>query len=128
LTVRAQRASNWFEPSARTSSRGPHECIGRRLCTGYVNETKILKEYPAAERDPAAHGCRLLAATIAQAHSLDEVVVMAPLPWIETPEEEVAWAVAFGLDREIGGLVTGTLEWGWVGGWSKSIREWLSSW
>lgn len=69
---------------------------------------------------------RTLEATIAQAHSLEEVVVMAPLPWVGTPEEELAWAVAFDLDRQIDGLLTGSLHWAGVGGWSKSIREWFA--
>ena len=53
---------------------------------------------------------RTLEATIAQAQSLEQVVVMRPPPWVGTPTEEIAWAVAFNLDRQIDSLLSQSLE------------------
>jgi len=69
---------------------------------------------------------RTLEAAIAQAHTIEEVVVMRPLPWVGTPTEEIAWAVAFNLDRQIDSLLTQSLESSLAGGWPPSIRDWFS--
>jgi len=69
---------------------------------------------------------RTLEATIAQAQSLEQVVVMRPLPWVGTPTEEIAWAVAFDLDRQIDSLLSQSLEVSDAGGWPKGIRDWFS--
>ncbi len=69
---------------------------------------------------------RTLKATIAQAKSLQEVVLEKPLPWVSTPASEIAWAVAFNLDREIDGLLSQSLEVSETGGWPKGIRDWFS--
>ena len=69
---------------------------------------------------------RTLKATIAQAQSLEEVVVMRPLPWVGTPTEEIAWAVAFDLDRQIDSLLSQSLEVSDAGGWPKGISDWFS--
>jgi hypothetical protein len=69
---------------------------------------------------------RTMKATIAQATSLEQVVVMAPLPWVGDPTAEIAWAVAFGLDRQIDGLLSQSLEVSESGGWPKGIRDWFS--
>jgi hypothetical protein len=69
---------------------------------------------------------RTLKATIAQAQSLEQVVVMRPLPWVATPTQEIAWAVAFNLDRQIDGLLSQSLEVSEVGGWPMGIRDWFS--
>lgn len=69
---------------------------------------------------------RTLEAAIAQAQSLEQVVVMKPLPWVETPTEEIAWAVAFNLDRQIDSLLSQSLEVSEVGGWPMGIRDWFS--
>jgi hypothetical protein len=69
---------------------------------------------------------RTLKAAIAEAQSLEQVVAMRPLPWVGTPTEEIAWAVAFDLDRQIDGLLSQSLEVSESGGWPMGIRDWFS--
>jgi hypothetical protein len=69
---------------------------------------------------------RTLKASIAQAESLQQVVLEKPLPWVSTPGAEIAWAVAFNLDREIDGLLSQSLEVSETGGWPAGIRDWFS--
>jgi hypothetical protein len=69
---------------------------------------------------------RTLKATIAQAATVEQVVFMAPLPWVGDPTSEIAWAVAFGLDREIDSLLSQSLEVSLSGGWPTGIRDWFS--
>ncbi len=69
---------------------------------------------------------RTLKATIAQAATIEQVVVMAPLPWVGDPTSEIAWAVAFGLDREVDSLLSDSLEISMSGGWPTGIRDWFS--
>jgi uncharacterized membrane protein YgcG len=49
---------------------------------------------------------RTLKATLAQAQSMTDVVRAKALPWITTPDQVMAWGVAFGLDEEIGAVLT----------------------
>ena len=44
---------------------------------------------------------RTLKLTLAQAHSMGDVVSAKALPWVTTPDQAMAWGVAFGLDNEI---------------------------
>jgi uncharacterized membrane protein YgcG len=44
---------------------------------------------------------RTLKLTLAQARSMGDVVKARALPWVSTPDQAMAWGVAFGLDREI---------------------------
>jgi uncharacterized membrane protein YgcG len=44
---------------------------------------------------------RTLKLTLAQAHSMGDVVSARALPWVTTPDQAMAWGVAFGLDNEI---------------------------
>jgi hypothetical protein len=69
---------------------------------------------------------RTLRAAIAQSQSLEHVVVMSPLPWVGTPSEEIAWAVAFGLERQIDSLLSTSLEVSEATGWPTGIRDWFS--
>lgn len=69
---------------------------------------------------------RTLKATIARAKSIQQVVLEKPLPWVSTPTAEIAWAVAFNLDREIDGLLSQSLEVSETGGWPKGIRDWFA--
>jgi hypothetical protein len=39
--------------------------------------------------------------TLAQARSMKDVVAAKAVPWITTPDQAMAWGVAFGLDKEI---------------------------
>jgi hypothetical protein len=38
---------------------------------------------------------------MAQARSMDQVVVEARLPWLETPDQAAVWAVALGLQDDV---------------------------
>ncbi|HEX7592526.1 MAG TPA: hypothetical protein VF375_11290 [Candidatus Limnocylindrales bacterium] len=69
---------------------------------------------------------RTLKATIAQAKSLQQVVEMKPLPWVGTPSKEIAWAVAFGLDRQVDSLLSQSLEVSQTGGWPTGLSDWIS--
>jgi hypothetical protein len=51
---------------------------------------------------------------------------MRPLPWVGTPTEQIAWAVAFNLDRQIDSLLSQSLEVSQAGGWPTGIRDWFS--
>jgi uncharacterized membrane protein YgcG len=44
---------------------------------------------------------RTMERTLAEARSMAEVVEKRPLPWVTTPDETMAWGIAFGLDSEI---------------------------
>jgi len=44
---------------------------------------------------------RTLKLTLAQAQSMGDVVSAKALPWVTTPDQAMAWGVAFGLDNEI---------------------------
>jgi uncharacterized membrane protein YgcG len=44
---------------------------------------------------------RTMERTLAEAHSMGEVVEKRPLPWVTTPDGTMAWGIAFGLDSEI---------------------------
>jgi uncharacterized membrane protein YgcG len=44
---------------------------------------------------------RTLHKTMAQARSMDQVVVEARLPWLETPDQAAVWAVALGLQDDV---------------------------
>jgi molecular chaperone DnaK (HSP70) len=47
--------------------------------------------------------------TLAQAHSMGDVVAAKALPWVTTPDDAMAWGVAFGLDDEIGVVLSRSL-------------------
>ena len=49
---------------------------------------------------------RSLKTTMAQAQSMTDVVKAKALPWIATPDQAMAWGVAFGLDDEIGAVLS----------------------
>ena len=64
---------------------------------------------------------RTLQYTMAQSSSMEEVVARRPVPWIDTPDKAMAWGVAFGLNKEIEGVLDRSLEQqarsGRYGGW-----------
>jgi uncharacterized membrane protein YgcG len=68
---------------------------------------------------------RTLAATMAMSNSMDEVVQRKAVPWIETPDQAMAWGVALGLNDEIDGVLKRTAAssaasghaTGWYPGW-----------
>jgi uncharacterized membrane protein YgcG len=53
---------------------------------------------------------RTLQYTMAQAQTMDQVVASKALPWVSTPDEAMAWGVAFGLNAEIDGVLRRSVE------------------
>jgi uncharacterized membrane protein YgcG len=53
---------------------------------------------------------RTLQYTMAQAQTMDQVVESKALPWVSTPDEAMAWGVAFGLNAEIDGVLRRSVE------------------
>jgi uncharacterized membrane protein YgcG len=49
---------------------------------------------------------RTLRLTMAQAASMTDVVKAKALPWVTTPDQAMAWGVAFGLDDDIEGVLS----------------------
>jgi uncharacterized membrane protein YgcG len=52
---------------------------------------------------------RTLQLTMAQAASMGDVVKAKALPWVSTPDQVMAWSVAFGLDTELEGVLCRSL-------------------
>jgi predicted membrane protein DUF2207 len=53
---------------------------------------------------------RTLQKTMAQARSMDQVVEEAGLDWLDTPDQAVVWGTALGLQSEIEGVLSRSLE------------------
>jgi uncharacterized membrane protein YgcG len=53
---------------------------------------------------------RTLQYTMAQSGSMDQVVASRALPWVSTPDEAMAWGVAFGLNAEIDAVLRRSVE------------------
>ena len=53
---------------------------------------------------------RTLEKTMAQARSMQQVVDEAGLPWLETPDQAVVWGTALGLQHEIEGVLSRSLD------------------
>ena len=51
-----------------------------------------------------------LVEAMAHSHSMTDVAATPALPWLKTPDKAVAWAVAFGLDAEIDGVMLRTAD------------------
>ena len=53
---------------------------------------------------------RTLQKTMAQARSMQQVVDEAGLDWLDTPDQAVVWGTALGLQHEIEGVLSRSLE------------------
>ena len=53
---------------------------------------------------------RTLQYTLARSQSMDQVVASRALPWVSTPDEAMAWGVAFGLNAEIDAVLQRSVE------------------
>jgi hypothetical protein len=53
---------------------------------------------------------RTLQKTMAQARSMEQVVAEAGLDWLDTPDQAVVWGTALGLQSEIEGVLSRSLE------------------
>jgi uncharacterized membrane protein YgcG len=71
---------------------------------------------------------RTLKLTLAQARSMGDVVRAKALPWVTTPDQAMAWGVAFGLDREIEDVLRRSLAAPDEEGDSAASDAWLPAW
>jgi uncharacterized membrane protein YgcG len=75
---------------------------------------------------------RTLRLTLAGAHSMGEVVEKKAVPWVTTPDQAMAWGVAFGLDHEIEVVLSRSLvadeEIPGAGVLARPIHTWYPAW
>lgn len=75
---------------------------------------------------------RTLKLTLADAHSMNEVVEKKAVPWITTPDQAMAWGVALGLDHEIEVVLSRSLaadnELTGAGAIVRPVRAWYPAW
>jgi hypothetical protein len=65
---------------------------------------------------------------MAQAASIGDVVKSKALPWVTTPDQVMAWGVAFGLDRELEGVLSRSLASPDEQGASQTASAWQPAW
>jgi hypothetical protein len=129
--VAASWASAWISASYWPVA-GAVAAVGIGAFSAGVITFVVSGAMPARTKDGAMLAAmlnayrRTLIATIKQAKSLEQVVEMRPLPWVGTPTEEIAWGVAFNLERQIDSLLGQSLEISDTGGWPTGIRDWFS--
>ena len=70
---------------------------------------------------------RTLEKTMAQARSMQQVVDEAGLSWLETPDQAVVWGTALGLQHEIEGVLSRSLDEAKAAGTSSSAI-WFPAW
>jgi uncharacterized protein len=71
---------------------------------------------------------RTLQLTMAQAASIGDVVKSKALPWVTTPDQVMAWSVAFGLDRELEGVLSRSLAVPDEQSASQAASAWQPAW
>lgn len=71
---------------------------------------------------------RTLQLTMAQSTSMGDVVKSKALPWVTTPDQVMAWGVAFGLDRELEGVLSRSLESPDEEPASPTVSAWHPTW
>ena len=85
------------------------------LVVGGVGSIAIAQAMPARTPDGAMINAQLkayrrtLAATMAQARSMDEVVAAAKLDWLDTPDLAVVWGVALDLNHDVEAVLARTV-------------------
>jgi hypothetical protein len=70
---------------------------------------------------------RTLQKTMAQARSMQQVVDEAGLDWLDTPDQAVVWGTALGLQHEIEGVLSRSLE-DVEGGQTAGAVPWFPAW
>jgi uncharacterized membrane protein YgcG len=71
---------------------------------------------------------RTLERTLAGARSMDEVVAVHALPWVETPDQAVVWGFAFGLHHEVEDVLERSVDLAKEAGASGARAPWVPAW
>ena len=84
--------------------------LGGVVVIGFAQAMPAVTMSGAMVRAMMAAYRRTLQKTMAQARSMDQVVAEAGLDWLDTPDQAVVWGTALGLQSEIEGVLSRSLE------------------
>ncbi len=84
--------------------------IGGIVVIGFAQAMPAVTMSGAMIRAMLAAYRRTLQKTMAQARSMEQVVAEAGLDWLDTPDQAVVWGTALGLQSEIEGVLSRSLE------------------
>ena len=84
--------------------------VGGIVVIGFAQAMPAVTMSGAMVRAMMAAYRRTLQKTMAQARSMDQVVAEAGLDWLDTPHQAVVWGTALGLQSEIEGVLSRSLE------------------
>jgi uncharacterized membrane protein YgcG len=84
--------------------------VGGIVVIGFAQAMPAVTMPGAMIRAMLAAYRRTLQKTMAQARSMDQVVAEAGLDWLDTPDQAVVWGTALGLQSEIEGVLSRSLE------------------
>jgi hypothetical protein len=84
--------------------------VGGIVVIGFAQAMPAVTMSGAMVRAMMAAYRRTLQKTMAQARSMDQVVAEAGLDWLDTPDQAVVWGTALGLQSEIEGVLSRSLE------------------
>ena len=84
--------------------------IGGIVVIGFAQAMPAVTMPGAMIRAMLAAYRRTLQKTMAQARSMEQVVAEAGLDWLDTPDQAVVWGTALGLQSEIEGVLSRSLE------------------
>ena len=84
--------------------------VGGIVVIGFAQAMPAVTMSGAMVRAMMAAYRRTLQKTMAQARSMDQVVDEAGLDWLDTPDQAVVWGTALGLQSEIEGVLSRSLE------------------
>jgi len=84
--------------------------VGGVVVIGFAQAMPAVTMSGAMVRAMMAAYRRTLQKTMAQARSMDQVVAEAGLDWLDTPDQAVVWGTALGLQTEIEGVLSRSLE------------------
>jgi uncharacterized membrane protein YgcG len=89
---------------------GAAAIVGGIVVIGFAQAMPAVTMSGAMVRAMMAAYRRTLQKTMAQARSMDQVVAEAGLDWLDTPDQAVVWGTALGLQSEIEGVLSRSLE------------------
>ena len=84
--------------------------VGGVVVIGFAQAMPAVTMSGAMVRAMMAAYRRTLQKTMAQARSMDQVVAEAGLDWLDTPDQAVVWGTALGLQSDIEGVLSRSLE------------------
>ena len=84
--------------------------VGGIVVIGFAQAMPAVTMSGAMIRAMLAAYRRTLQKTMAQARSMEQVVAEAGLDWLDTPDQAVVWGTALGLQSEIEGVLSRSLE------------------